>query len=120
MVHDSHIARAFAVADVAAWVLMVYSLLGILVGALQILDPKGVPFNVPTIDLICALGFGVAAFLLYRRLATAGLVLLAIALAAGITLLSSLETKVLFVIAAVTLVLPWALQRIASDDDPVA
>jgi hypothetical protein len=79
MTRYRHNNKAFIIADITAWILMVYAILVILVFCLQSLDSSGTPFAVPVLDFMCVILFGLAAFFLYRRSARIGLVLLIVA-----------------------------------------
>ena len=104
--------KAFVIADLTAWVLMVCAILVILVFCLQTFDSSGTPFTVPVPDSICVVLFGLAAFLLYRRFARIGLVLLIVTFVGCIVFFSSLAPKVFFSISFAILILPWWLQRL--------
>jgi len=106
-----HNTKAFVIADVTAWVLMVYAILAILVYCLQTFDVNGAPSAVPLPDLVCVVFFGLAAFLLYHRFVRVGLALLVVTFIAGIVFFSSLMPKVFFSISFVILILPRLLNR---------
>ncbi len=118
MTRYRHKKKAFIVADITAWILMVYAILVILVFCLQSFDSSGTPFAVPVLDILCAVLFGLAAFFLYRRSAGIGLVLLIVAFTYCTVFFSSFPSKVFFSISSFILVIPWLLQRLDPNSGP--